>query len=149
MAVVHEVLESLRVVKAFGQESYEEIRFINQSEIAMKGQLKMAWIGAIFYFLVGILFATGTAFFIYLGAHDVQSGKMTLGELTIVIAYLAQIFGPLQSISKKINDIQSSITSIERAFAILDQEKEVLETPNSIPLNRSKGLFTFENVGFS
>ena len=149
IAVVHEVLGSLRVVKAFGQESHEEIRFTNQSKIAVKGQLKIAWIGAAFYFLVGILFSTGTAFFIYLGAHDVQSGKMTLGELTIVIAYLAQIFGPLQNISKKINDIQSSLTSIERAFAILDQEKEVKESSDSIPLKRSKGLFTFEQVSFA
>ena len=68
MSVIHEVLGSLRIVKAFGREDYERERFVNRSTQAIKGQLRMAWTGAIFYFIVGMLFATGTALFIYLGA---------------------------------------------------------------------------------
>src|SRR5918993_603093 len=104
MSVVHEVLNSLRVVKAFGQEENEGNRFMSRSSNAVKGQLKLAWIGARFHFTVGMIFATGTALFIYLGAGFVHSGQMTLGELTVVVAYLGQIFGPLQTISKNIND---------------------------------------------
>jgi len=149
MAVVHEVLSSLRVVKAFGQEAYEGKRFVNRSNIAIKGQLKMAWTGAIFYFLVGMLFATGTALFIYLGAKYVHDGIMTLGELTLVIAYLSQIYGPLQSISKNLNSIQSSITSIDRVFTLLDYEKEVKEDPHSIHLARARGSFEYQDVSFA
>ena len=149
MAVVHEVLSSLRVVKAFGQEDYEGKRFVNQSNLAIKGQLKMAWTGAIFYFLVGMLFATGTAIFIYLGAKYVHQGVMTLGELTLVIAYLGQIYGPLQSISKNLNSIQSSITSMDRVFTLLDHEKEVKEDPHAIHLARAKGSFEFQDVSFA
>ena len=149
MSVVHEVLGSLRVVKAFGQEEYEGQRFFNRSSKAIKGQLKMAWTGAIFYFLVGMLFAIGTALFLYLGANYVHTGKMTLGELTMVIAYLGQIYGPLQSISKNLNSIQSSIISMERVFALLDEEKEVEEMPQAIHLSRAKGSFQLQNVSFS
>lgn len=149
MSVVHEVLSSLRVVKAFGQEDSEEERFSRRAQKAVKGQLKMAKTGAFFYFIVGMLFAIATALFIYLGANYVQQGSMTLGELTMVIAYLAQIFGPLQSISKKLNDIQSSTTSLERVYKILDHEKEVKEDPEAVHLNRANGAFTFRNVGFS
>ena len=149
MSVVHEVLSSLRIVKAFGQENNENTRFVKQSDKALKGQMKVAWSGAIFNFLVAMVFATGTALFIYFGALYVQSGKMTLGDLTLVITYLGMIFGPLQSISKNLNNTQSSITSLKRVYALLDQEKEVKETSHSIHLTRANGSFKFSDVSFS
>ncbi len=149
MSVVHEVLNSLRVVKAFGQEDNEGQRFINKADEAIKGQVKVAWSGSIFNLIVGLIFSIATALFIYLGANYVQTGKMTLGELTLVLAYLAQVFGPLQSISKKLNGIQSSIVSIERVINLLDHEKEVLEDPQAIHISKSNGSFQFKDISFS
>lgn len=149
MSVIHEVLSSLRVVKAFGQEVNEGERFLDRSNIAVKGQLKMARIGALFSFITGMLIATGTALFLYFGATYVQAGKMTLGELTLVLAYLSQVFGPLQSISKNLNEVQSSLVSIDRVFSVLDEEKEVKENPHAAHLPRAKGAFEFKEVSFS
>ena len=149
ISVIHEVLGALRVVKAFGQEDVEGQRFLTRADKAVKGQLKMAWVGALFYFLVGIIFAIGTALFIYLGATYVHEGKMTLGELTLIIAYLAQVFGPLQNISKSLNDIQSSISGVERVFTLLDQEKEVVELPNSFHIGRAAGSFEIKHIHFA
>ncbi len=149
MAVVHESLSALRVVKAFGQEENEQERFISQSDKAVKGQMKLAWTGSSFNFLTGMIFAVGTAFFIYFGALYVKSGQMTLGELTLIMAYLAQLFTPLQSISKKINNLQSSFAGVERVFKLLDQEKEVNENPHALHLTKVKGSFEFANVSFA
>ena len=149
MSVIHEVLSSLRVVKAFGQEANEGERFLDRSNIAVKGQLKMARVGALFSFITGMLIATGTALFIYFGASYVNSGKMTLGELTLVLAYLSQVFGPLQNISKNINEVQSSLVSIDRVFTVLDEEKEVKENPHAVHMPRAKGAFEFKQVSFS
>lgn len=148
MSVIHEVLGALRVVKAFGQEQLEGERFMNKADKAIKGQMKVAWIGASFYFIVGMIFAVGTALFIYLGATYVRSGQMTIGELTLVIAYLTQIFGPLQNISKNLNDVQSSLSSLERVFGLLDREKEVEEAAHATHVQRVKGAFEFRNVSF-
>ena len=149
LGVLHEVISSLRVVKAFGQENNEEKRFVNEADKAIKGQLKMAWFGSFFNFIVGMLFAVGTALFIYFGAQYVRSGEMTLGELTLVLSYLGQVFGPLQTIAKDINNIQSSIISTERVFELLDQDKEVEESRNATHLSGVKGSFEFKDVCFS
>lgn len=149
MSVLHEVLSSLRVVKAFGQEVNEGERFLDRSNIAVKGQMKMARVGATFSFLVGMVIAIGTALFIYIGASYVHNGKMTLGELTLVLAYLTQVFGPLQSISKNLNEVQSSLVSIDRVFSVLDEEKEVKEDPHALHLSHVKGSFEFKQVSFS
>ena len=148
MSVVHEVLSALRVVKAFGQENNENTRFIKQSGKAVQGHIKVAWIASSFNFLMGMVFSTGTALFIYFGAKYVQSGQMTLGQLTLVISYLGMVFGPLQSISKNYNNLQSSVISLNRVYALLDHEKEVKETAHSTYLNRAKGSFAFQNVSF-
>jgi ATP-binding cassette, subfamily B, bacterial len=148
MSVVHEVLSALRIVKAFGQENSENKRFIDQSGRAVKGQMRVAWTGAGFQFLISMVFATGSALFIFNGAHYVKSGEMTLGELTMVIAYLGMVFGPLESISKNLNNTQSSVTSLKRVFALLDHETEVKETANSVHLARAKGAIQFQNVSF-
>lgn len=149
ITVINEVLSSLRVVKAFGQEEYEGTRFMNSADKAVKGQLKMAKVGATFSFIVGVLLASATALFIYFGAHYVHQGKMTIGELTLVLAYLAQIFTPLQSIIKNLNEVQSSIAGIDRVYSVLDQEKEVVEATNAVHLYRVKGNFEFRDVSFS
>lgn len=148
MSVIHEVLSSLRVVKAFGQEENEKERFTHRSNTAAQGQVRMARVAATFSFIVGMLLAIGTAGFIYIGATFVNAGKMTLGELTLVIAYLALIFGPLQSIIKNLNEIQSSLASIDRVFAVLDEEKEVKENIDALHLSRVKGEFDFKHVSF-
>jgi ATP-binding cassette subfamily B protein len=149
MSVIHEVLSSLRVVKAFGQEDNENRRFTSKADEAIKSQLKVAWSGSLFNLIVGVIFALATALFIYLGADYVHTGKMTLGALTLVLAYLSQVFGPLQSISKNLNGIQSSIASIERVFNLLDHEKDVVENPQAVHLIKAKGAFQYKNISFS
>ncbi len=149
MSVVHEVLNSMRVVKAFGQENNENDRFTDRSNKAVKGQVELAKVAAAYTFFVKMMLAIGTAAFIYFGAGFVHDGKMTLGELTLVIAYIAQIFGPLESIIKNLNDVQSSFASIDRVFSVLDEEKEVEEKSNAIHLQLAKGGFEFQQVYFS
>ncbi len=149
ISVIHEVLTSLRVVKSFGQEDHEEKRFINRANQAVKGHVKMARMGAGFSFAVNMLLAIAAASFLFLGAQFVKSGKMTLGELTLVLAYLAQLFSPLQSIIKNLNEVQSSIASVDRVYSILDEQKEVKEIPHAIHLTTAKGAFVFQDVSFS
>ncbi|MCH6235732.1 ABC transporter ATP-binding protein [Cognataquiflexum rubidum] len=149
MAVVHEVLGSLRVVKAFGQEEWESNRFMAKSDIAMKGQMSIAWTSAIFYFLIGMTFASVTAGFIYWGAIYVNQGQMTLGELTMVISYLAQVYAPIDKISKSLNGVQSSITSMERVYNLLDEKEEVKEAINPVAIVKAKGMLEFQRVIFA
>lgn len=149
ISIVHEALSALRVVKSFGQEDNEGKRFIDHANIAVKGQMKMARVGASFSFIVNMLLAITTALFLYLGSRYVHSGKMTLGDMTLVLAYMAQIFLPLQSIIKNLNAVQSSIASIDRVFSVMDEQKEVKETAHAVHLSRAEGAFEFRDISFS
>ncbi|MCK5280556.1 MAG: ABC transporter ATP-binding protein, partial [Cyclobacteriaceae bacterium] len=149
MAVIHETLSSLRVVKAFVQEDHENRRFVKKSKKAVKGQIKVAFIGGSFDVLVGLLTAVGTALFFYYGALFVQRGTITIGDLVLIMAYLAQLFGPMTTISNQINYLQSSFASLERALFLLNEKEDVEENPNPLPLLRATGSVEFKDVGFS
>jgi ATP-binding cassette, subfamily B, bacterial len=148
-SVVQETLSALRVVKAFGQEEREQARFVRHSNEGFSARVKAAWSEGAFDLLIGITTAAGTAAVLFLGLRQVQSGNLTLGELMMVMSYLAQLFGPLASLSDMTARAQRSLASAERAFALLDEAQDVVENKNGVPISRARGAVTFRNVCFA
>jgi ATP-binding cassette, subfamily B, bacterial len=79
----------------------------------------------------------------------VRSGTLTLGELLMVMAYLAQLYGPLATVTKKVAELQSSLASAVRAFSLLDEVPDVAERPDARPISRASGAVVFRNVSFA
>jgi ATP-binding cassette subfamily B protein len=149
MSVVTETLGAVRVVKAFGREDHEHARFIRQAAQRIAGQVQVAFFQSGFELLVGMTTAVGTALTLVIGLLHVQSGALTLGSLLIIMAYLAQLYSPLSTLSKLVTDLQSSLASAERAFALFDELPEVIERPDARPLARCIGAVSFRDVSFS
>ena len=149
LSVIHEVLSAIRVVKAFGQEKREEGRFIGRSAEGMKSRIDLVLAEGTFGLLVGIVTVAGTSCILYLGVRHVQSGILTLGDLLIVLGYLAQMYTPLRALSKKVARSQSYLASAERAFALIDESPDVLERPGARALNRVRGSVVFRDVQFA
>jgi ATP-binding cassette subfamily B protein len=148
MSVVQETLAAMRVVKAFGQEEREHDRFVRRSTHGFRGALQLAFIQGGASSLVGLTLALGTATVLFVGVRHVQSGVLTLGELVIVMMYLAQLYLPLDTMSKKVADLQSAIVGAERAFALLDEAPDVPERPHARHIERAEGAIVFRNVSF-
>lgn len=149
MSVVQEVLSSVRIVKAFGQEDREHDRFLHHARKGMLGQVRLAFVAGGFDLLVGLTIAAGTAAVLFIGVQQVLAGALTLGSLLLVMTYLAQLYGPLQTISKKVAELQASLSSASRAFSLLDEMTDVPESPDARPIERANGAIAFENVTFS
>jgi ATP-binding cassette subfamily B protein len=111
--------------------------------------MRIAFIRGEFDILIGLTIASGTAAALFIGVRHVQEGILTLGNLLIVMAYLAQLYGPLQTISTKMADLQASLASAERAFRLLDENQDVVEKTNARTLTRAKGHLKFKNVSFA
>jgi ATP-binding cassette, subfamily B, bacterial len=148
LQVVQEILGALRVVKAFGQERRETERFAGRAREGLAARLRLALIEGRFGLAVGLTTAAGTAAVLYLGVGHVRSGVLTLGELLMVMSYLAQLYQPLSTISRKAAGLQSYLASAERAFALLDEVPDVPERPDARPLVRAGGAVEFQHVSF-
>jgi ATP-binding cassette subfamily B protein len=136
------------VIKAFGQERREHDRFLRQSRLRISGQLQLSILQATFNVLIGLTIAVGTAAVLYTGVHHVQARLLTTGELLMVMAYIAQMYEPLRLLSTKTTDLQSWLTSVDRAFALLDEAPELDEPHHAKRLSRAIGEIEFRNVSF-
>ena len=148
LQVVQEVLSAFRVVKAFGQEDREHERFMSLSRVGVVARIRLALAEGTFGLLVNMTTAMGTAVVLFIGIRNVQSGVLSLGEFLMVLAYLAQLYGPLRTISRQVANLQSSLASAERAFQLLDEVPEVVDRPGARALKRGQGTIEFRDVSF-
>ncbi len=149
LSLVQETLGALRVVKAFGQEQRETERFVGRSRDGLAGRIKLSLLEGRFGLLVGLTTVLGTATVLFIGVSHVQAGVLTLGQLLMVMSYLAQLYEPLKTISRKAASLQSHLASAERAFAVFDEPVDVPERPNARPLGRAAGAVEFRHVSFA
>lgn len=149
LSVIQEVIGSIRVIKAFGQETREHDRFVRRSEKRMSQQVRLSIQQAVFNVLIGLTIAIGTAAALYIGVRHVRAGILTIGSLLMIMAYIAQVYQPLQTFTAKVTDLQVWLASLERTFLLLDQEPEIDEMPGAQRLRVARGNFEFRNVGFA
>ena len=149
LSVVHEALSALRVVKAFGAEERERARFLGRSGESMRVQVGLSRAEGTFGMLIALLMGLGSGAVLLVGARQVQAGALTVGNLVLVMAYLQQLYEPLQTISKKAGSMQSALASAERVFSLLDQAPDLVEAHHARPLKRAAGAIAFRDVWFS
>jgi ATP-binding cassette, subfamily B, bacterial len=148
LGVVHEVLASLRVVKAFGREAWEVSRFEKQARHVRSAKLYAVFSEGCFSMLIGVTVAIGTATVLYVGVGHVEDGSLTLGNLILVMLYLVMLYQPLETIGVRFASLQSALASAERVFALLDSVPDVQQNNNAIALTRAQGSIVFSKVSF-
>ena len=148
-SVVHEVLGSLRVVQAFGRETHENDRFMERSLSSVRERLRAVVVENLFGFYVAIIMAMGTGLVLYIGVKHVQSNIISVGQLLLVMSYLAQLYTPLKDLGRQATKLQSGFAGAERAYAFLKEPFQVAERPNASPIARAQGAIAFEHVSFS
>ncbi len=149
LSIIQEVLGALRIVKAFGQEDREHGRFMHRSREGLGARLRVIFRESAFSLSIGLTIAIGTAAVLFIGVQHVQSGLLTLGQLLLVMSYLAQLYQPLQTLSQQVTKLQGGLTGAERAFALLDEAPDVDEHQDPKSLTKAVGTVEFKNVSFS
>jgi ATP-binding cassette subfamily B protein len=149
LMMVHEAVSMLRVIVSFGREPYEYQRFRAQGEKAVEARVKLTVRQTMFSLGVNSLTATGTALVLGFGAYHVTKGKLTSGELLVVMGYIAQIYNPLEQISTAISSLQQSFVSMRNAIDLLNTEPEVKDDPDAVVVDRAEGRVSYEHISFA
>ncbi|HXG16240.1 MAG TPA: ABC transporter ATP-binding protein [Calidithermus sp.] len=149
LGVIQEALGALRVVKAFGREDSEQQRFLERSAAGMRARLRLSVLEGGFGLLVNLTTAVGGAVVLFLGIQQVLAGTLSLGALLAVLAYLGQLYRPLETISRQVASLQDSMAGVRRALELLDQVPEVRERPHARSLPRAAGAVEFRRVSFA
>ncbi len=149
VSVITEVFSSLRVVKAFTQETVEHERYKDRATKSLSAYLQVSLLHSSFGMVTGAVTALGTGAVLLIGVRTIQAGAMTLGDLLVVMFYLGLLYSPLKVMGRKLASMQNAFASAERAFSFLDESSDVPEKPDAKSLDRAKGVIRLENVSFS
>ncbi len=148
VAVVQQGLESMQVVKAFGQEKTEEQMLQEVSQATVSAALKARSVKALLSPVVTITVALCTAVVLWRGAALILAAKMTVGELTVYLAYLNKFFKPVKDLATTTNAIAQAAVGAERIRAILDTDAGILEKEDGLEPKTLAGGIEFEHVAF-
>jgi ABC-type multidrug transport system fused ATPase/permease subunit len=148
VVILQQGLESIRSVNAFGRQDFEEDKLKKISLKTVDAALKARRLKSFMLPVVSVTVAICTAVVLWQGAGLVVNGTMTVGALTVFLAYLAKFFHPVQDLAKLTNTIAQSTVALERIKLILDTDSFIPQKPNAIVPGKFRGEIIFEDVSF-
>jgi subfamily B ATP-binding cassette protein MsbA len=146
--LLHEAFSGMKIVKAFGREAHEAERFDRVNRRLLDLALKDHRTDEVTEPLMEVLAALGIMGALWYGGHQVIVGAMTPGDFFSFTAAMALIYGPVRQLSRIVNTIQQSTSSVERVFEILDTPPAIADRPGARVLPGFATMLRFENVSF-
>ena len=147
-SVVQESLTSMRVVKAFAREDYEEERLDKESLESVEMALRARSLKAKLSPLVDIIVAVGTGLVLWFGARLVLSNELSTGALLVFILYLGKMYKPMRDLWKMTDTLSKAAVGFERIREVLETESQIRDLPGARPAPRFKGQIEFADVSF-
>ena len=148
VAVVQQGLESMQVVKAFGQEKVEEEMLQTVSQATVAAALKARSVKALLSPVVTVVVAVCTAIVLWRGAALILAGTMTVGSLTVYLAYLSRFFKPVKDLATTTNAVAQVTVGVERVRSILDTDTIIPQKSDPVDAEKIRGDIELRNVAF-
>lgn len=146
---VQENLAGIRVVKAFTQEDSEIARFreVNQLNVDVNMRLVRVW--GMFHPLVQLLSALSVVIVVGYGGSLVIYGRISLGDFIAFNMYLGMLTWPMMAVGWVINMLQRGRASIERLRVIFNEQPEIVDAPDAVPLDTLTGRIEIRGLTFT
>ena len=148
VAAVQQGLESIQVVKAFGRQEMEQEGLREVSQATVDAALEARKIKALLSPVVTVTVALITALVMWRGAGLILAEVMTVGALTVYLAYLTKFFKPIKDLATMTNAIAQVGVGVDRVQAILDADAIIPEKPEAVEPPLLKGDIVFDHVAF-
>ncbi len=136
------------VAKLFGRPAEERTGFADRAGRVRDIGIRLALFMRVFFVLLGLVAAVGTAVVYYVGGRAVLSGAITGGTLVAFALYVTQLYAPLTQLTNARVDLMTAFVSFERVFEILDMPHAIADRPEATKLERPQGRVAFEHVTF-
>jgi ATP-binding cassette subfamily B protein len=142
-------LLNYETVKYFGNEEYEARRYdeglqrFERAAVQSQNSLSLLNTGQ------SLIIATAVTLILWRATLGVIAGTMTLGDLVLVNAFMIQLYIPLNFLGVIYRELKQSLADIERMFALLDENREVADSPEALALQVDRAELQFKHIDFS
>ena len=146
--VVEQTLSAIPVVQAFVREEHGDRRFAATTRATLDAAVATTNVQLWFKVLMGLTTALGSAAILWIGGEHVLSGKLSVGDLLVFLAYLGFLYAPLETLMYTSSTVHGAAGSARRVLELLETEPEVADRPGARPLPPVQGHICLENVTF-
>jgi ABC-type multidrug transport system fused ATPase/permease subunit len=148
-ATLAEDIAGMRVVQAFTREQRNIRNFREVSERYRDSNQETVVLNGLYFPFVDLLSSVALAVVLGYGGHLYFQGDVTIGTLFAFMLYVQNFFDPVQQLSQLYNTFLSATAALDKIMDVLDEEPEVLDSPNARDLPSVEGHVSFENVRFA
>ena len=148
LSIVNEAMSMLRVIVPFGRERHEFRKFREQGETAVEARVGLTVRETMFNLAVTTCTALGTALVFYFGFRAYFSGRISVGELVVLLTYIAAVYQPLEQISNTAGSLNQQLVQLKASFDLLDMDYEVKDASDAVDVGEARGDVAFERVTF-
>ncbi len=143
-----DALLNYETVKYFNNEDFEAKRYDENLEKLRRASLKSQ--STLSFLNTGqqLIIATALVAMLWRATAGVVEGRMTLGDLVMVNAFMIQLYIPLNFLGVIYREIKQSLTDLDKMFTLLERNREVDDVPGALPLRVTLGHVRFEHVSF-
>jgi ATP-binding cassette subfamily B protein len=142
-------LLNYETVKYFNNEDYEAKRYDEGLERLRRAALKSQSSLSLLNTGQQLIIAAALVAMLWRATQGVVDGRLSLGDLVMVNAFMIQLYIPLNFLGVLYREIKQSLTDLHKMFALLEREREVADAPGAPELRVSAGVVRFEHVSFT
>ena len=142
-------LLNFETVKYFNNEEFEARRYDENLEnyrlASLKSQRTLSFLNT----GQQLIIATGLVAMLWRATQGVVDGRMTLGDLVMVNAFMIQLYIPLGFLGVLYREIKQSLTDLDKMFTLMEREREIADVPGARPLVVAGANVAFRHVNFA
>ncbi len=149
-ANLQETISGMKITQAFSREDVNADKFNETNIENFQANLQAARLSAVFFPMIDVIGALGSALVVYYGGLRMSWGDatVTVGTLMAFLNYANRFFWPIRNLSQIYNQLLQASVSAERVFEVMDTVPNVSSKPGSLPLQNIVGHVRFDNVTF-
>jgi ATP-binding cassette, subfamily B, bacterial MsbA len=146
--ILHETITGNRIVKAFGMELWEMLRFRGAANRLFRANLRSVRAAALSSPTMDLLGAIAISLLLWLGRNEIKSGSFSTGTYIAFLFAVFKLYEPVRKFALFYNNFQQALGASSEIFRVMDVEDEVKERPNAKRLPAFRGSVRFDNVSF-
>jgi ATP-binding cassette, subfamily B, heavy metal transporter len=144
-----DALLNFETVKYFNNEALEASRYDQGLEAFRRAQVKSQTTLSMLNAGQQLIIASSLVAMLWRATQGVVDGRLTLGDLVMINAFLIQLYVPLNFLGVLYREVKQSLTDLDRMFDLLEREREVADAPGAAELVVAEGIVRFEQVSFA
>lgn len=147
--ILHETITGVRIVKAFGMELWEILRFRGAAKKLFKANLKSVRAAAISSPLMDVFGAIAIAMLLLLGRDNIKNHVFTAGSFLAFIVAVFKLYDPVRKFALFNNNFQQALGASASIFSFMDAKDDVREKPGAVLLPPFSSEIRFDHISFS